>query len=399
MCPLPWLRRRRVALPIKVLWITPYSPLLHHDHGANDLALPLIQTLAPYLELHVYAPGQQNGSLVSWHNDGVTYHAGSLVHQTRLDRVGRYPYAARESWSRQSTRETVALVRELHPDILHGEYFQAVEPLLRCAQQVPVSITMHDVIEASVTTGTAISSRRYWLERIERAKTQRTMSAVLAKMDALLVFSERDRRRVACARGIAEVTPVGIDLPSPGWLRDRPHVAVFGGAMWRRENEVSASYLAREVMPLVRQAIPDAELRIFGARPTSTVRALGDHAGVTVVGEVADYDDEFRRAAVTLAPMTVGGGLLLKAIRAMAIGCPVVLNSASAGPIAGLVPGVHAHVGDSPHEFAAHVVGTMQDKDRASQMGQAAMDLVRAQFNSDRTAEVYRRVFEQIIQV
>jgi glycosyltransferase involved in cell wall biosynthesis len=385
---------------MKVLLLTPYSPLLHHDHAANDLAFPLVKALAPFMDLHVYAPGQRNGALTSWRADGVTYYAGSPVHPTRLDRLGSYPYAARGSWSRRSTNEAVAIVRNAQPDIVHAEYWQAAEPLLRSAQFARTSITLHDLpgAEAAQPRGD-ISLLRYWLQQLERAKTQRANDAIVNEIDALLVFSERDRGKIAGARGIVEIATVGLNTPAAGWLGDRPHVAAFGGAMWRPENEAAAIFLVREVMPLVRQGVPGAELRIFGARPSAAVCALDAEPGVTVVGEVADYEYEFRRAGVTLAPSMVEAGILMKAIRAMAMGCPVVLNSASADPIVGLTHGVHALVGDSSGELAARVVELMQDNVRARRLGQMAMGLVRAHFSWERTVEVYYGVFEQLLGV
>lgn len=378
--------------------LTPYSPLAEHDHAANDIALPLVRALAPHMDLHVYAPAQGNGNLDSWAQDGVTYHAGSPVRQRRLDRIGLYPYASRGSWSRKSTEEALKIARALGPDILHAEYDQAAEPLLRFGQSARTSLTLHDLPgEVAVPSRADMSFRRYWQQRLEGVKTARVSRQIVSSIDALFVRSERDRAKVAQAEGIVEIAPVGLNSPEIGWLGDRPHVVAFGGAMWRSENELTAIYLARKVMPLVRDRVPDAELRIFGARPTTAVCELGDEYGITVVGEVADYDDEFRRAGVTLAPAMVEAGLLMKAIRAMAMGCPVVLNSASASPIVGLERGVHALVGDTSDELASHVVDLMLDRPRGQQMGHSAMNLVRPHFSWQRTVEVYCDVFAQLL--
>lgn len=383
---------------MRVVLLTPYSPLLNHDHAANDLALPLVKALAPFMDLHVYAPGQRNGALTSWPVDGVTYHAGSPVHVSRLDRFERYPYACRGSWSRKSTKEALAIVQKVHPDILHAEYYQAAEPLLHSEHSARTSITLHDLPGEGAVQPSA-DTLRHWLQELEGIKTRHVKNAIVNRIDALFVRSERDRDKIAGARGIVEIAPVGLNPPAAGWLGDRPHVAAFGGAMWRSQNEATAIYLAREVMPLVRQRVPDAQLRIFGARPTAAVRALNTQPGVSVVGEVADYDDEFRRAGVTLAPAMVDAGLLMKAIRPMAMGCPVALNSASADSIVGLTNGVHALVADRPDELAACVVELMQDNARARKLGQMAMGLVRAHFSWEHTIEVYRGVFEQLLSV
>jgi glycosyltransferase involved in cell wall biosynthesis len=288
----------------------------------------------------------------------------------------------------------------VRPDIVHAEYFQTAEPLVRSTKLARTTITLHDPPgELGVKRRTDLSVVQYWLQQLERVKTQHARNAIMNKVDGLFVYSERDRNKLLGARGTVQIAPGGGPKPPDvGWLGDRPHVVAFGGAMWRLENEDTAIYIAREVMPLVRQVVPDAQLRIFGSRPTAAVRALDSEPGITVVGEVVDFDDEFRRASVTLTPVMAEAGRLTKAIRAMAMGCPVVLNSASARPIVGLTNGVHALVGDSPDELAAHVVELMQDNGRARQLGQAGMGLVRAYFSWERTVEIYRGVFEQLLE-
>ena len=382
---------------MKVLLVTPYSPLLPHDHAANDIALPLVKALAELTELHVYAPGQQNGALACWKSDDVTYYRGTPVSRRQIARLDVYPYAARESWSRQSTREASALVRHLRPDVFHAEYEQAVEPLLQ-SEGVLTSITLHDLPgEVAVKRRSDTSTLRFAAQQVERRKSQHLKKAIFGKTDAIFVRSERDKGKVFGSHGIIEIAPVGLNPPEIGWVGDRAHVAAFGGAMWRLENEMTAVHLATNVMPLVRRTIPDAELRIFGSRPTPAVRALDQQAGVSVVGEVADYDDEFRRAGVTFAPAMVDAGLLMKAIRAMAMGCPVVLNDASASPIVGLEHDVHALIGETPGALADATVQLMLDRPRATRLGQAATGLVRDRFNWTRTAETYRLVFDRLL--
>ena len=384
---------------MRVLLLTPYSPLLRHDHAANDIALPLVHALASVVDLHVYSPGQRNGHLDSWRVGGVTYHAGAEVdgRLRQLKRLGLYPLSARHGWSRRSTREALAVARRVSPDVLHADYVQAAEALLRSPKSIPTSITFHDLPDPSPGRRWGGSRLRQVLARLERLKSDRLILAVLDNVDGVFVRSQRDKDRIPRTWGIVEIAPVGLNPPLAGWLGDRHQTASFGGAMWRRENEVTAVHLAKDVMPIVRRREQDAQLRVFGARPTEAVCELATGPGVSVVGEVADYDDEFRRAALTFAPTMVGAGLLMKAIRAMSMGCPVVLNSASAAPIVGLANGVHALVGDTADELATHALQLMNDRARAREIGEAGMRLVREQFSWERTAEVYRDTFSRLL--
>lgn len=382
---------------MKVLLVTPYSPLARHDHAANDLAMPLVRTLAPYVDLHVYAPGQRNGCQRDWQLDGITFHAGSPVRQSRLNRLGVYPYGARASWSARSTKESIALARRLRPDIVHAEYWAAVEPLFKLRHEMPTSLAPHDVPDDGMTIPPAGQSfYRRCLDRLELTKRRRVAYALTTKIDSLLLFSERDRQKLDGSPCLINVAPPGLNPPAMSWSGGEPHVAVFGGAMWRLENESTAVYLARDVMPLVRDAIPDAQLRIFGSRPTETVRALGNQPGITVLGAVSDYDGQFCDAQVTLAPSMTEAGILMKSLRAMAVGSPVVLNGASARPIMGLEPGIHALVGHTARELADHVVTLMSNTSRGAEIGQSARAFVLETYGWDRTVAAYLAAFHQL---
>lgn len=383
---------------MKVLLVTPYSPLAHHDHAANDLAMPLVNALAPLIDLHVYAPGQRKGHLRDWQIDGVTFHAGSPVRQSRRNRLGLYPYGARASWAARSTRESIALARQLRPDVIHAEYWAAAEPLFKLRGEVPTSLAPHDVPDDGMTIpsiGQSIYQR--CLDRHELAKRRRVASALTTKIDSLLLFSEVDRAKLEGSQCLINVAPPGLNPPATAWSGGETHVAAFGGAMWRLENEATAIYLVRDVMPLVRDAIPDAQLRIFGARPTDRVRALGNQPGITVVGEVADYDGQFRDAQVALAPSMTEAGILIKSMRAMAMGCPAVLNRASARPIVGLKSGVHALVGHTSRELADHVISMMTDTSRAVRIGRSARDFVLENYGWDQSGAAYLAAFRQLV--
>ncbi|GAA2411588.1 glycosyltransferase family 4 protein [Mycolicibacterium llatzerense] len=383
---------------MKILLVTPYSPLARHDHAANDLAMPLVEALAPHIDLHVYAPGQRNGHLRDWQIDGVTFHAGSPVRLSRRNRLGVYPYGARASWSAQSTKETVALARRLRPDIVHAEYWAAVEPLFKLHREMPTSLAPHDVPDDGMTIPPAGQSLyQRCLDRHELAKRRRVARALTTKIDSLLLFSEGDRNKLEGSQCLINVAPPGLTPPTTSWSGGEAHVAAFGGAMWRLENESTAIHLARDIMPLVRDSVPDAQLRIFGARPTKTVRALGNQPGITVLGEVTDYDGQFCDAQVALAPSMTEAGILIKSMRAMAMGCPVVLNGASARPIVGLEPGVHALVGHTPREFADHVITLMSDASRAARIGQSARSFVLENYGWDRSVAAYLAAFHQLV--
>jgi glycosyltransferase involved in cell wall biosynthesis len=150
--------------------------------------------------------------------------------------------------------------------------------------------------------------------------------------------------------------------------------------MWRDSNAAAANMLAQQVMPIVRESIPEASLRIVGKDPTPQVQALNDLDNVSVVGAVESIEAEYLRAAVVLAPTLVDAGVLLKALRGLACGAPLIINAAAAIPLE-VIDGEHCLVRDSPKEIAAAMIQLATDTRRASKLGRAGLLHVRENFS------------------
>jgi sugar transferase (PEP-CTERM/EpsH1 system associated) len=101
---------------------------------------------------------------------------------------------------------------------------------------------------------------------------------------------------------------------------------VFTGTMDYRPNIEAVGWFARQVMPLLRAAIPAADFHIVGARPTPAVRALARLPGVQVTGSVADTRPYLAHAAVAVAPLRIARGVQNKVLEAMAMARPVIVS-------------------------------------------------------------------------
>src|SRR5205823_1679221 len=82
-------------------------------------------------------------------------------------------------------------------------------------------------------------------------------------------------------------------------------------------------WAAREVLPLVRERVPDSRLLLVGSRPPAAVRALASDA-VEVPGWVDSIAPWYQRAAVALVPLRAGSGIRGKILQALGVGRPVV---------------------------------------------------------------------------
>lgn len=139
----------------------------------------------------------------------------------------------------------------------------------------------------------------------------------------------------------------------------------FVGRMDYYPNQEAMIRFCRDVLPALQQRRPGLKLLIIGADPSTTIRKLGQIEGVTVTGSVPDVRPLVRRAALTVAPLSIARGTQNKVLESMAMGVPVVASRAAAGGV-DAVPGEHLLVADTVSEQCDAIVSLLADPDRRS---------------------------------
>lgn len=368
----------------RLLLITPFSPLREHGHAADDLGRNLVEALASRFELHVYAPGQREANPHKGSSDHVTYHSGSRPRGSALRHLAWYPAGLRKDWARENSREVRKLIEKCRPDFVHIEYLQGVESVMR-KRTISWSITLHDitskVFKQRAAASTGLERIYRWAEyaRVRSLERRVVRNArhvfTLSAMDAVWV------REVAPTRAVSHVR-IGMDIPAALWT---PVVAVhptfvFAGAMWRESNVAAAEWLANQVMPIVWQECPTAILRIVGARPTARVVGLAADSRIEVVGRVDSIEKEYLGSTAVLAPTLVDAGVLLKALRGLACGVPLILNSAAAKPLE-VEDGVQCYVRDTADSMANQMLDVWKDSRAAQLVASAGATFVHKNFS------------------
>ena len=187
-----------------------------------------------------------------------------------------------------------------------------------------------------------------------------------AQFDGCAVNAARERDVLqAYVRPPIHVIPNGVDLeyfqPRRGLARAHgPRRLIFTGNMSYRPNVDAVRHCVSDILPRVRQEIPDVELYIVGMDPTPSVRKLADGNRVVVTGRVDDVRPYFDEAAVAVVPLRVARGLQNKVLEAMAMGVAVVASDAACQGISA-VPDRDLLVAESPEAFSRAVVRLLRD--------------------------------------
>ena len=237
-------------------------------------------------------------------------------------------------------------------------------PLLaRHAPQAALSFYGHDLHavrmrrEAALTGDAVLAAAAEAMERTERTVWQ--------AVDVVIYPSEVEAetvRRLEPAVVAHAVTPYRYEVPPP---RDAPVEGaelLFVAGFAHTPNLDAADWLVRAILPLVREAVPEARLALVGSNPTDAVLALaGD--GVEVTGSVStdELSRRYRSARVAVVPLRVGAGVKAKVVEALCTGLPLVTTSIGAEGLPGLADIVT--VADEPAAIAAALVRLLRDDD------------------------------------
>ena len=217
----------------------------------------------------------------------------------------------------------------------------------------------------------------------------------------MLAVSENDRNTFGSFLDSDKLTVIqtGVDVDyfKPMPATEQPNSLVFTGSMDWLPNEDGIVYFVREILPLIRQQVPDVSLRIVGRKPSADLQSLAARQErVELTGWVEDVRPFLARGAVCIVPLRIGGGTRLKIFEAMAMGKAVVSTSIGAEGLP-LRPDENILLADDPGTFAQRVASLLRDATRRREIGLAARKLVAEKYSWARIAEDFASVLADVV--
>ena len=348
---------------------------IHLVTRLGEKELPLLESLRPFCKtIHPYTYStKEKRSLIDLVALGLNY-------------IGFSRYADRIACS-------------AHFDIIQVEWVESAVMIKR--RSTPMLLTAHDVItkpaKRRMRTGTALRKLLNSLVfMVVRTLELRTMK----RFDTIFTLSEYDKEYLlAMATGLkvrAVPFPAGLDITGQTYVRKKNTILFLASYKYRKVNVDAALYFYREVFPLIRKVVPDAQFIIAGYGPPEELRSLtAKDPGVLVPGFVENMDEIYKLATVFVAPILVGGGIIVKILDAMAAGTPVVTTTYGNEGI-GALPGRDLLVADGPESFADAVVRVLSDRGLAEGMSQNSREFVRRNFTLEAAISKLEAAYREI---
>jgi glycosyltransferase involved in cell wall biosynthesis len=294
-------------------------------------------------------------------------------------------------------------IGEFSPDIIYLERWRAL-------QYIPSNISVPvvcDPTDSMLLYNERLMRTGCWWERLvglEESLKYRTYEGKLAKRADTVIFCSRVD--LECVRKIAPtaryaLVPNAVDRETffPKQLQEEePNTIVFTGNFGYRPNRHAVQFFLKEIFPLVRKEVPNARFMAVGSRAALYLRRDAQNIpGLEVVDFVPQLRTYVAKAAVAVAPITVGAGVSNKLGEAFATGTAVVATSLACGDMP-VRDGEHLLLADDPVAFAEKVVHLLRNPDLRLQLVSRARKLVEEYYDWSTAYRSMEQVMLDLVQ-
>ena len=215
------------------------------------------------------------------------------------------------------------------------------------------------------------------------AETRIAELEVVRRVDATVLVSADEARLVQAVCPESDLRIISM-IHDP--LREVEDVEgrrgiLFVGGFEHRPNQDGAEWFVSEILPRVRESLPDEPFWIVGSGADRHMQDLVA-PGVTVVGWVSELDSIYSRSRISVAPLRYGAGVKGKITQSLARGVPCVATSMACEGM----PLTHRKsvlIADDGASFAAAVVRLYEDRDLWRSLSANGLEVVAAHFSRD----------------
>ena len=285
-------------------------------------------------------------------------------------------------------------------DLIQVEWVDAAVMMKR--RNTPMLLTAHDVItkpvERRMRAGRGL---RKLLNAIIFLFVRTLERTIMKRFDRVFTLSDYDRNYLlAMAPGLnvrVMPYPAGLDITEAIYERREKTILFLASYKYLRRNTDAALYFYHEIFPRIRKVIPDARFIAAGYGPPEDLLNLQEtDSHVSVPGFVDDIDECYKTASVFVAPILVGGGIIVKVLDALAAGTPVVTTTYGNEGV-GAVPERDLLVADDPEGFARAVVRVLSDRELADRLSRNGQEFIRKQYTLEAALKQLETTYQNIV--
>ena len=389
---------------MKILYIVPFVPWAVKVRSFN-----LIPRLARNHEIHLVCVSSAAPSAEQ--NEWLSKYCQTMVHVPHPAWKGAVQCAAtlptgtplRIAYCRSKvTTEAVRRVyAEVRPDVVYVERWRALQFV---PEEGGAPVVCDPTDSMTLYNGRLLKGGAWW-ERLVGWEEHRKFVGYegnLARQADVCIFCSRVD--LECVKEQApevryELVPNGVDCGKYFFKEEdeeEPGTLVFTGSFKYRPNCHAVKYFLRDIFPRICEKVPDAKFVAVGNGAWKALAAYRGRPGFEAVDFVPDLRPYLAKAAVVVAPLTLGSGVSNKLAEGFAVGTPVVATPLACGDLP-VKSGEQLLIGTTAEEFAEHVVRLLKDAGLRRQMALRARRLVEEQYDWEIVSRKMERIIQEIV--
>jgi len=277
-------------------------------------------------------------------------------------------------WNEETYQRIKKIAQEFQPDVVHCDHtaMASYGQKLKSELGIPFGLRLHNVEHLiwkrySKNSDFGILKRIY--AAIQAKLLKKEESALILDADCNFTITKEDSKLVKSFAPNAKIVIASAGVDTNFFQIDKsivrnPFEMILATTYSWEPNIIGLMWFIENVMPLIKNQIPQASLTLLGKNAPNYLFNLKDK-GINCLGYVDDVRPYLNSASIYISPLFVGGGIRIKILEAMAMGLTVIstkigaegiLKTANSEILASLF------VTDSPSEQAEKIISFMNNQ-------------------------------------
>ena len=310
----------------------------------------------------------------------------------------RYPVAVQNDYTKELESKIESLVGAKSYDLLICDFLQPTLNFRNVMKGQRTLLFQHNVesliVKRHYETASNVLMKLFWYGQWKKmVKYEKMMCRCF---DGVVTVSENDKALLENEFGAENVfaIPTGVDTSyfSPNGLRPDPNSLIYVGSMDWLPNEDAMMFFAEQILPIIKQKVPEVKLTIVGRNPSDALAHIGKrYPEVTIVGRVDDVRPYVRQHCVFIVPLRIGGGTRIKVFEAMAMGKAIVSTTIGTEGLP-LDTGEYVLQADTPSSFAEAVIRLLLNEADRKKLEVAARSFVEKNCSWEKASEAFTHI-------
>jgi glycosyltransferase involved in cell wall biosynthesis len=259
-----------------------------------------------------------------------------------------------QAFQRRFVRKLTELQKNNKYDIIQMEWTPMCQYVNYVRKNTAKILTEHDV--------TIIPQERHYLKLtnvIKKVKRRWTLKMLkkyepklCAKFDLVLTVSKKDSDFLKKINPTIKTFEYPIFINKIITTPEPPSnkKILFLGHLGRVENIEAVEWFYMNVFVDINKIYPDVIFYIVGAEPQERIMEIAKNKNVQLYSNVEHPEEFYKDVRVFVSPLLIGGGIIMKNLHAMGLGCPLITTSIGNEGITG-IDGKDILIADTKEEF------------------------------------------------